>query len=232
MDKVALNAGHPVLHLHPQAVQARVRPRPISIPQPQPNAFPQDSLYLAPRPAAPISSPNHRQYVQLDLSHLVRNSAPADSTRVAPSGRVRYADKLAQSMQDFAEADHRQAAAYGKLLEGTAKSVVYAPAGAVEAAGRTAIAMTGGEVVYHGKSPLNHVGDGLSEMGSGAHAAVLATDDKLAAMGRGLIYAPLAGAEAVARGAGVMAGATVRVVSESFVGQEFAEGYNQARGHH
>ena len=119
--------------------------------------------------------------------------------------------------------------AYGGFAKGMAKSTLYAPAGAMEAAGRTVIAMTGGEVVYRGKSPIDHMGSGFSEMGQSAHRIAVATDEKLAAMGRTVMDAPLAGAEALAHGAGVAAGTTVRVVSESFIGKEFAAGYSEAR---
>lgn len=218
MGSISFRTKTPLLRIKPLDVQNRVRQQPRPMPFNRP-VMRQDRVQIGPQSNGFVPATQ----VSLDLSNLVQYSAPSDNTRVT------YTDKLAKSMQDFSKANIGQTNAYGSFVKGAAKSTVYAPAGALEAAGRTVIAMTGGEVAYRGASPLNHVGSGFSEMGRAAHQIAVTTDEQLAAIGRSVIYAPLAGAEAVAHGAGLAAGTTVRVVSESFLGKEFAEGYAKAR---
>lgn len=200
------------------------------------NAMPRDSVNLpvrqyAPVPAAPVhfQQPVYQQYSQPGLPHyeipsqLIKDSKPKS-----------YREKLGESLQRVGNAEVEKLEGAGKVIVGAAKTTVYAPLGALEAVGRTAVAMTGGQVSYPDGSPLDQVGDGLTRIGEGTGQVIVASGKQAVAVTESLVYAPLATLEAGAHGAGMVVGGAVKAgtwvgkqVSESFIGREFGAGYRE-----
>ena len=141
-----------------------------------------------------------------------------------------YTQKFAKSLEKVGENAGDQLLGVGGVVAGAAKTAVYTPLGALEAVGRTAIAITGGEVSYDHPSPLHRMGEGIELMGAGTGLVLYATGKQAVAVTETMVYAPLAGLELVAYSAGVVAGSAAWVgkqVSDSFVGTEFKAGYHQ-----
>lgn len=181
------------------------------------HAMPADATMIRPRgPVAPIPA----TFVQVRLpQNLIKQSEPTT-----------YRGKFARSLEKVGASLGGQLTGAGTMVVGAAQTAVYAPAGALEAAGRTAVAMTGGNVSYDHPSPLNRMGDGIETMGQGAGQVLVATGQQAVAATEAMVYAPMAGLEVLARGAGVVAGSAAWVgkqVGDSFVGQEFKAGYAQ-----
>lgn len=161
-----------------------------------------------------------------------------------PPGRVRYTEKFASSFNRYWKGQITQAVGLTNTIAGVGKAAVYAPAGALEGAGRAAIALTGGRVIYDHKTPLEHMGEGFSHAGQGMATVVDGMGQSLEGAAGMAIYAPLAGLELTAKAAGVAAGGVAAVgygiyrgaawtgkqVKESFVGQEFLSGFNLIAG--
>jgi hypothetical protein len=161
-----------------------------------------------------------------------------------PGQPLRYTQKFGQSFERFAEGQGTILQGAGQTTYGVAKAAIYAPAGAIEGVGRAAVALTGGKVVYEGKTPLQHMGDGFATAGEGVVTMAKGTGQSIEGAAGMVVYAPLAGLELTARAAGVAAGGVAAVgygiykgaawtgkqVKESFVGQEFLAGFNLVAG--
>lgn len=192
-------------------------------------------------PGAPVGNPNGGAPVFSD-PFVPPVASPINNQ---PAGRPRFSDKFAGSFEHFWGGQVTQAQGMGQTLYGAGKAVVYAPAGALEGAGRTAIALTGGKVVYEGTTPGQHMGDGFVNMGQGMGTMVNGMAQSVEGAAGMMVYAPLAGLELTAKAAGVAVGGVAAVgyglyrgaawtgtqVKESFVGQEFLAGFNLVASH-
>lgn len=159
-------------------------------------------------------------------------------------GRVRYTERFANSFHRYWEGQMTQIVGLADTVAGVGKAAVYAPAGALEGVGRTAVALTGGRVIYDKKTPLEHMGEGFAHAGQGMATVVDGLGQSLEGAAGMAVYAPLAGLELTARAAGVAAGGVAAVgygiyrgaawtgkqVKESFIGQEFLAGFNLIAG--
>lgn len=195
--------------MNPHQVQGRVRPH--ARPQNRPSAYAHDR-------------------VQLRFDRLVANGPrqiiPADQS---------YAAKLGRSAEALGSAHLEQLKGVGQFAGGAVQTAVWSPLGVVEAVGRTAVAVTGGQAHFPQGGPIDKMGQGIEKMGEGLYRSFKATDDVLVAGVKTAYYAPLAGIEAAAVGAGAVAGTAARAghwasnqVQKSFVGQAFASGYQSA----
>lgn len=174
--------------------------------------------------------------VQLYAPAYVPNYRPAaDTTYQLPQNLIRrsepttYRGKMVKSLELAGEGTADQLIGAGTMVAGTLQTAVYAPLGALEAVGRTAVAITGGNVSYDRPSPLHRMGEGVEIVGQGAGQVLVGTAKQAVGVTGALVYAPLASLELVAHGAGMVAGGAVWVgkqVSDSFVGQEFKAGYH------
>jgi hypothetical protein len=204
----------------------------------------------APQPFFPMpTKPGMPNYPGSPVGNNPNSPAPVFNdpfvppTHNAPTqqpGRERFSDKFAGSFNHYWEGQVTSARGFGETVYGAGKAIAYAPAGALEGVGRTAIALTGGKVTYDGTTPGQNMGDGFGRMGQGAGTMINGAAQSLEGAAGMVVYAPLAGLELTAKAAGVAVGGVVAVgygvyqgaawtgqqVKESFVGQEFLSGFN------
>lgn len=209
----------------PPAAYYPVPMRPVQF-APLPDLFqamPQDNLRFQPRPQAPMPAVQYGMPGYQLPANLVKQTEAQT-----------YSQKFSKSLERLGQAQLDQLDGAGQVLTGAAQATVYAPLGALEAAGRTAVAITGGRVVYDQPSPLQQMGQGFEQMGEGTGKMAVATGKQVVAAVDSLAYAPLAAMEVTAHGAGMVVGGAVKAgswvskqVSESFVGKEFAAGYRE-----
>lgn len=186
------------------------------------HAMPADSTQIRPRgPVAPMPvqlyAPAQFQGAYNLPQNLIKNTEPET-----------YRGKFAKSLEKVGQSMGEQLTGAGTMVVGAAQTTVYAPLGALEAVGRTAVALTGGNVSYDRPSPLHQMGDGLDTVGQGAGQVLVATGKQALAATEAMVYAPMAGMEVIARGAGMVAGSAAwagKQVSDSFLGKEFRAGY-------
>lgn len=172
----------------------------------------------APRPTVPVSAP--------------KASHPATDTP-----RVSVTERLRNSFGKYWSGQKTAAAGLGQTIAGVGRATLHAPMASLELMGRSAVAMSGGQVTYAGATPVDRMGAGLSDTGRGL--TTLAQGSAQAMLGSLELtgYAAAAGVAVTAKGAGMAAGAVAvatrgmgGTLKDTFVGEQFLSGFQLVAG--